>query len=237
MSLSDPGGYKSVLVRLLSFLDDVKYSKETIFPKERLAMLKPDDLMRFFNSKIFGAENPTDEQRLRPQLRSTCVEFWKKALSYYMPNRLMQWNELAEVGNPTRCLAINDLIKSMKKSEVKNLGVKTKARWAMTDIEFKKIKELCYNLEARQNSSVVTKYGVGAQMNFQFHLMARLDDTCNIPRENIEVHPNFPFALKTRLNWAKNCNEERDAPWKIILGSVDSSFCVLQIQDKERQWY
>ena len=57
--------------------------------------------------------------------------------------------------------------------------------------------------------------------------MARLDDTCNIPRENIEVHPDFPFALKTRLNWAKNCNEERDAPWQIVLGSVDSSFCVL----------
>ena len=33
--------------------------------------------------------------------------------------------------------------------------------------------------------------------------------TCNVPRENIEVYPNFPFALKTRLNWAKNCNEER----------------------------
>ena len=41
-----------------------------------------------------------------------------------------------------------------------------------------------------------------------------------------EIHPNFPFALKTRLNWAKNYNEERDAPWQIVLRSVDSSFCV-----------
>ena len=48
MWLSNPGGYKSVLVCLLFFLAGVKYSKETIFPKERLAMLKPDDLMRFF---------------------------------------------------------------------------------------------------------------------------------------------------------------------------------------------
>ena len=222
----DPGGYKSVLVRLLSFLDNVQYSKETIFTKERLSEIKPYDLMRFFNWKIFGSENPTAEQRLRPQLRSTCLEFWKKALSYYMPNRLMQWNEIAEVGNPTRCLAVNNLIKSMKKSEVKNLGVEPQARRAMTDLEFTKIKELCYDLESRQNC-VVTKYGVAAQMNFQFHLMARLDDTCNIPRENLEVHPNFPFALKTRLNWAKNCNEERDAPWQIVLGSIESSFCVL----------
>ena len=66
-------------------------------------------------------------------------------------------------------------------------------------LEFTKIKELCYNLESRQNC-VVVKYGVAAQMNFQFHLMARLDDTCKVPRENLEIHPNFSFALKTRLN-------------------------------------
>ena len=223
---TDPSGYKSILVCLLSYLDNVQYSKETIFNKERLSQLKPDDLMRFFNMKIFGAEKPTAEQRLRPQLQSTCLEFWKKALSFYMPNRLMQWNEIAEVGNPTRCLAVNDLIKSMKKAEVKNLGIKTQARRAMTDVEFVKIKELCFKLKEGDNN-VVTKYGVSAQMNFQFHLMARLDDTCNVPRENIQVHPNFPFALKTRLNWAKNCNEERDAPWQIVLGCVDVNFCVL----------
>ena len=56
----------------------------------------------------------------------------------------MQWNEIAEVGNPTRCLAVNDLIKSMKKSEVKNLGIKTQARRAMTEFEFTKIKDLCF---------------------------------------------------------------------------------------------
>ena len=44
-------------------------------------------------------------------------------------------------------------------------------------------------------------------------MLARLDDICNVPRENIQVHPNFEFALNTSLNWAKNCNEERDAPW------------------------
>ncbi len=64
-------------------------------------------------------------------------------------------------------------------------------------------------------------------MNFQFHMLARLDDTCNVLRGNIKVHPNFKFALVTRLNWAKNCNKERDTPWQIMLGSLDSSFCVL----------
>ena len=64
-------------------------------------------------------------------------------------------------------------------------------------------------------------------MNFQFHMASRLYGTCNISRENIQVHPNFEFALKTRLNWAKSSNEERDTPWQVILGSFDSNFCVL----------
>ena len=85
-------------------------------------------------------------------------------------------------------------------------------------------------LNKNQNNerfSAIRKYEVAAQLNFQFHMLARLDDTCNVPRENIQVHPNFEFALKTRLNWMKNCNEEYDAHCQVILGSLDSNFCVL----------
>ena len=87
---TDPSGYKSILVRLISYLDNVQYSKETVFEKERLAQLKPDDLMRFFNWKIFGSETLAAEEKMRPQLWSTCLEFWKKAILYYMPNRLIR---------------------------------------------------------------------------------------------------------------------------------------------------
>ena len=45
--------------------------------------------------------------------------------------------------------------------------------------------------------------------------------------ENIRVHDSFCNALKTRLNWSKNVSEERDAPWQIVLGSMDTAFCVL----------
>ena len=88
----------------------------------------------------------------------------------------------------------------------------------MTDDEFRKIKLLCFKKSEDQNQnnkrySTIIKYGLAAQINFQFHMLARLDDICNVPRENIQVHPNFEFALNTSLNWAKNCNEERDAPW------------------------
>jgi hypothetical protein len=41
------------------------------------------------------------------------------------------------------------------------------------------------------------------------------------------VHDSIPNALQTRLNWSKNVNDERDAPWQAALGSMDPMFCVI----------
>jgi hypothetical protein len=30
-----------------------------------------------------------------------------------------------------------------------------------------------------------------------------------------------------KLHWSKNCNDERDAPWQIMLGSMSTYYCVL----------
>jgi hypothetical protein len=57
-------------------------------------------------------------------------------------------------------------------------------------------------------------------------LIARIDDTTQVLVESIRVNASFCNALKTRLNWSKNVSEERDAPWQIVLGSMDTTFCV-----------
>jgi hypothetical protein len=42
--------------------------------------------------------------------------FWKKAISYYMPNELLACNAIAqEVGNPRRLIEVEELIKTVKK--------------------------------------------------------------------------------------------------------------------------
>ena len=56
----------------------------------------------------------------------------------------MYWDKMGRRGNPTRSIAINNFIKLLKKLEVKKLGVELKARRAMTEVEFKKIKELSF---------------------------------------------------------------------------------------------
>ncbi len=71
------------------------------------------------------------------------------------------------------------------------------------------------------------RYGLYALTNFQFHLIARIDDTTQVLVDNNCIHDNSCNALKTRLNWSKNVTEERDAPWQVMLGSIDTAFCVL----------
>ena len=64
-------------------------------------------------------------------------------------------------------------------------------------------------------------------MKFQVHLIARIDDTSNVKACDLKVHPQFDFALLIKLRWTKNCLEERDAPDQIILGAMDSDFCLI----------
>ena len=45
--------------------------------------------------------------------------------------------------------------------------------------------------------------------------------------KNLKHHPNFNFALKVKLNWAKNVREERDAPFQTVLASNDYMYCTI----------
>ena len=42
------------------------------------------------------------------------LDYYKKALSYYMPNKLFGWNAISKTGNPTRSIPVNELIKRVK---------------------------------------------------------------------------------------------------------------------------
>ena len=210
-----PSEYRPVLRDFMNYIDNTTHDITHQYTTERLSQLTPADLMRYFNHRTFGTETPTDQDK--PRIRSNTIFFWKKALSAYMPNRLMAWNELSNVGNPTRSSALNEFVKRIKKAEVRGVGAKSRARRALTNVEFREIMRL-----SRQGKNIIWKYGVPAQMTYQFHLIARLDDTMHVERENLDIHPSFDFALKTKLRWSKNVNEERDAPWQIVLESMEN---------------
>ena len=116
---------------VMNYLDSTEYPAGTTFSQERLRQITPEDLVRYLNYEVYGNETPADDNEA--QIRSSTVEFWKKALSYFMPNRMMVWNEIASVGNPTRSALVNQLIKVMKRKEVCGQGQSSRAWRPLND--------------------------------------------------------------------------------------------------------
>ena len=144
------------------------------------------------------------------------LEYYKKALSYYMPNRLIGWNAISKTGNPTRSIPVNELIKAVKKKEVRRQGKPSSARRPLEPDEFELMLDMCNNL-----NRIDKQYMVPAYCRVQYTMVARLDDTCRIEEQDLKPNPQFPFSLLCRMCWSKNVLEERDAPDQILLGAMD----------------
>ncbi len=211
--------YKSALDSVLSFVHDSSYKRTKTYTKGELRALTPDDVVRWMNVKAFGLPDPPSDSN--PTFaRSNSLAYWKKAVSFFMPDRLVVWVLGHNEGNPTRSIEVNSLIKRIKKKEVRKQGVLSKAKRPLTEDEFQRMQNILQN----HKSNIIWRHGLYALTNFQFHLLARIDDTTQVLVENIRIHDSFCNALKTRMNWSKNVTEERDAPWQIILGSMDTVF-------------
>jgi hypothetical protein len=108
--------YHATLVHLMTFTNGIAYAKDHQLVQDELAPLTPDDVARCGCAKRHTAhQNPTPTQLKLDSHRSS--HYWKKAISYYMPNRLIPWNAISGQGNPTRSIEVNTL--ADKKSEEK----------------------------------------------------------------------------------------------------------------------
>ena len=119
--------YKPTLIQLMSLLDGTQYEHDHEFTQERLLQLKPHDIERWMKKNAYGTPDAGNDATPM-EARSSSLLYWKKALSSYMPNRLMTWNVTTQQGNPTKSTEVNNLIKMVKKSEVRHVGVPSKAR-------------------------------------------------------------------------------------------------------------
>jgi len=213
--------YHATLIDFMSFVDGVQHHKDTSFTPQRLGQIRPPQLVRWMCLKVYGT--PTPGPADRPTVRrSSSLEYYKKAISNYMPNKLMPWNALAQEGNPTRSVEVNNFIKAVKKKEVRKQGKASSARRPLEKSEFVDIQRY---FRSRQDPH--RRFRLPAFTKFQYNLIARNDDTANFETADLKAVPEFPFALQCRMCWSKNITEERDAPDQILLGAMDPDFCVL----------
>ena len=70
--------------------------------------------------------------------------------------------------------------------------------------------------QTTMHASMWKRYGISAMVNFQLHLIARIDDSTQVILEHICGHDKSAHALKARLNWSKNVQDKQDAPFQIV---------------------
>mgnify|MGYP000355231538 CR=1 FL=1 len=147
--------------------------------------------------------------------RSSTLEATKRALSYYMPHRTAPWCN--NQGNPTHSAPVNDIIKEVKKFEVRGEGSPSKAKRAVRPNKFSHAIRLLRSLP-----SFDCKYKHPMVCLWQHYLIGRLDDAAHFEVKDPAGHPNFDFALRTNVRWSKNVMEERQCP-----PQVSSCICPL----------
>lgn len=216
--------YQGYIVAFMSYLHDTQYDRNDIFPIEYLGAIVPADIKRWMCYKAFGVEVPLDDDRPL-YWRSSTLEVAKKAISWYMPNRIAAWDRINMVGNPTKSTEVNELIKFVKRAEVRRTGRPSSTKRPLTQEEFRLV---IATFSARGDFQ--HRYRYCTMLKYQYHLITRCDDIANIQTLDLHGHINpeySHFALQTKVFWSKNVLEERDCPEQIFLGSYDHDYCIL----------
>jgi hypothetical protein len=95
----------------MSSIHGQQYTKAQAYRKSELNAVTPNDVLRWMNNKVFGMPDPPPLDANPVSARSSSLQFYKKSISYFMPNRLAVWSYTRNEGNPARSTEINDSIK------------------------------------------------------------------------------------------------------------------------------
>jgi hypothetical protein len=215
--------YKQTTIKMLNYVKPGNgWTVDSVLTPEDLT-LTDVQVMTWFNLKVWGNSDPAPDHAYVPQVRSNSILYWKKQISFFMPNKMQPWDHIGNSGNPTRCNAMAALIKQVKRMEARGIGKASEARESISETQFRLMNQVLLDKDA----SIIENYGIPALTKFQFHMISRIDDSTLFFAHHLKPHDNYEtFCLKARLNWAKNVNEERQAPYQALIGSMNQQYCV-----------
>ena len=216
--------YHSLLVPLMNSIHGKNFRAGYKWTQSELLAVTPEKIMKYLKLKIYKDANADPDVVAPVNYRSNTIKCWKKAWSFFMVNKMTNWDEVTKRGNPTRCADINSLIGSMIKMEVARRGMPSHARRPLTPDEYGGIID-----QLGQGDSIVGAW-LCAFFAFQVALIARVDDTAKLRAFSVQpFHAFLDYGITVMLCWAKNCREQRDAPTQIVFGAADWRYCVLSL--------
>jgi hypothetical protein len=99
----------------------------------------------------------------------------------------------------------------VKKKEVRRQGKPSQARRALEPEEFEQLMDL---IEETPDES---KWYLMSALNwFQFHMIARIDDTTKFYVEDLKANTQFDFALLAKMCWSKEFKRRGTAQTRLF---------------------
>ena len=199
---------------------DEIYPKKIQFSKEQLLELTPTDVRRYLLWKAYGDPFPGDND-MPSDARSGSLRKMKQGISWFMPNKNVAWIE-GLGGNPTRHASLNKVIERVEELETKGKGLPANDTRAYNPAEFDFLLEKlrsCHDFNHRIKYVTMTLWA--------YHLIHRLDDTCNFKVAAPHGNAKNTYTIKTCTTWSKNVRKMRHCPDQIIFASMEWKNCVV----------
>ena len=216
--------YFNILADFMEYKNDTQYPPEKMFTTEELLDITPRDVRSWMLYCTYGTANPTHED-YPIHARASTLLYWKKAISYFMPNKGGEWTvgPTGEgAGNPTKSPAVNGLINTVRREETRNTGAPSQANRAFTAGEFQQLLKLAGSIDG----DTISRLRSVAMITFQYHLIARCDDVAHMRKDVFGASDQYPGFLCCKLRWSKNVLEERDCPLQLVAASMNPDYCV-----------
>jgi hypothetical protein len=212
------------MVGFMSYRDILNYALTHVFTDEELTSVTPTDVERYMRFKAYRVPEPGPDDR-PTKIRGSSLMVMKKAISFFIPNRLPSWDPGRWSDNPTKSTEVNYVIKLVTRHECRAEGPQSQVKRALTRIVFIKALSL---FEAKE--SFDHRHRIPTIMKYQYHLIARSDYIAHFKIEDLSGHKDQRFqfmAFQVKVRWSKAVLDERQCPPQILLGADDTDFCLL----------
>ena len=99
---SKSGPCRSHILPLMNHVHHKTFSSDHQWTTPKLLAVTPEKIMVYLKTKI--NDTPNADLDIVPPRRywANTIKCWKEALSFYMVNKMTNWDEVTQRGNPTR---------------------------------------------------------------------------------------------------------------------------------------